>query len=54
MLATGEEQWQESSEGKAKIIKFLYWKGAESRNLNRLEKRESGAWGHKAQGSKSG
>lgn len=39
--------------GKAEIIKILYWKGAESRNLNRLVERESGAWGHKAQGSKS-
>lgn len=38
---------------KRKIIKILYWKGAESRSVNRLAKRDAGAWGHEAQGSKS-
>lgn len=33
-----------------KIIKILYWKGAESRNLNRLAKGDAGARGHDTQG----
>lgn len=39
---------------KQKIIKISYWKGAESRSLNRLAKRDAGASGHEARGSKSG
>lgn len=45
---------RKEARAKQKIIKILYWKGAERRNLKGLAKGDAGAWGHEALGSKSG